>query len=230
MGKVIDLDVEASSASEARAQVERMCERLLANPLIESYDIELDGERLVTERRPADRGRRLPRLERRPRRRLGAVRAAEPSPQLVWHAETELRRVEAVVLPGGFSYGDYLRAGAIARFAPAIDVVADLRPRRRPRAGDLQRIPDPLRGRPPSGRPEAERVALVRLPRRAAGRRTRRHRSSPPGASRVRSSSSPSSTATAATRRRPTCREEQIVLRYAPGTTRTARTTTSRPS
>jgi phosphoribosylformylglycinamidine synthase len=42
VGKVIDLEVEASSASEARAQVERMCERLLANPLIESYDIELE--------------------------------------------------------------------------------------------------------------------------------------------------------------------------------------------
>ena len=42
VGKVIDLEVEASSASEARAQVERMCERLLANPLIESYDIEVE--------------------------------------------------------------------------------------------------------------------------------------------------------------------------------------------
>ena len=41
VGRVIDLEVEASSADDARAQVERMCERLLANPLIESYDIEL---------------------------------------------------------------------------------------------------------------------------------------------------------------------------------------------
>jgi len=38
---VIDLEVEASSADEARAEVERMCERLLANPLIESYEIEV---------------------------------------------------------------------------------------------------------------------------------------------------------------------------------------------
>src|SRR4029077_20386230 len=36
---------------------------------------------------------------------------------LVWHAEEELPAVDAVVLPGGFSYGDYLRCGAIARFA-----------------------------------------------------------------------------------------------------------------
>ena len=41
VGKVVDLDVDASDASEARAQVERMCEQLLANPLIESYEIEL---------------------------------------------------------------------------------------------------------------------------------------------------------------------------------------------
>ena len=43
---------------------------------------------------------------------------AEPVP--VWHAETELPAVRAVVLPGGFSYGDYLRAGALARFAPVM--------------------------------------------------------------------------------------------------------------
>ena len=42
---------------------------------------------------------------------------------LVWHAETELPDVAAVVLPGGFSYGDYLRCGAIARFAPVMDAV-----------------------------------------------------------------------------------------------------------
>jgi phosphoribosylformylglycinamidine synthase subunit PurS len=43
VGRVIDLDVDAASADDARAQVERMCERLLANPLIESYEIDLDG-------------------------------------------------------------------------------------------------------------------------------------------------------------------------------------------
>ena len=43
VGRVIDLEIDASSADEARAHVERMCERLLANPLIESYEIELGG-------------------------------------------------------------------------------------------------------------------------------------------------------------------------------------------
>jgi phosphoribosylformylglycinamidine synthase subunit PurS len=45
VGRVIDLEVDAASAEEARAQVERMCERLLANPLIESYEIALGSER-----------------------------------------------------------------------------------------------------------------------------------------------------------------------------------------
>jgi phosphoribosylformylglycinamidine synthase subunit PurQ / glutaminase len=43
--------------------------------------------------------------------------------QLVWHADEELPAVSAVVLPGGFSYGDYLRCGAIARFAPVMGAV-----------------------------------------------------------------------------------------------------------
>jgi phosphoribosylformylglycinamidine synthase subunit PurQ / glutaminase len=42
---------------------------------------------------------------------------------LVWHADPELPEVEAVVLPGGFSYGDYLRCGAIARFSPVMEPV-----------------------------------------------------------------------------------------------------------
>jgi phosphoribosylformylglycinamidine synthase subunit PurQ / glutaminase len=46
-------------------------------------------------------------------------------PVLVWHADERLPEVGAVVLPGGFSYGDYLRAGAIARFSPAMRAVAD---------------------------------------------------------------------------------------------------------
>jgi phosphoribosylformylglycinamidine synthase len=53
-----------------------------------------------------------------------ALAALGAAPTMVWHAERELPRAAAVVLPGGFSYGDYLRAGAIARFAPAMQAVA----------------------------------------------------------------------------------------------------------
>jgi phosphoribosylformylglycinamidine synthase I len=44
--------------------------------------------------------------------------------RLVWHEETDLSGFDGVIIPGGFSYGDYLRAGAIARFSPAMDAVA----------------------------------------------------------------------------------------------------------
>jgi phosphoribosylformylglycinamidine synthase len=43
--------------------------------------------------------------------------------RMIWHEETELGDVDAVVVPGGFSYGDYLRAGALARFSPAMEAV-----------------------------------------------------------------------------------------------------------
>jgi phosphoribosylformylglycinamidine synthase I len=47
-----------------------------------------------------------------------AVRLAGAEPVALWHADADLKAVDAVVVPGGFSYGDYLRAGAISRFAP----------------------------------------------------------------------------------------------------------------
>jgi len=46
--------------------------------------------------------------------------------RLVWHEDRDLGGVDAIVIPGGFSYGDYLRAGAIARFSPAMESVAEL--------------------------------------------------------------------------------------------------------
>jgi phosphoribosylformylglycinamidine synthase subunit PurQ / glutaminase len=52
---------------------------------------------------------------------LGALGA---EPVMVWHSEEALPALDAVVLPGGFSYGDYLRCGAIARFSPAMQAVS----------------------------------------------------------------------------------------------------------
>jgi phosphoribosylformylglycinamidine synthase len=52
-----------------------------------------------------------------------ALRALGADPVPVWHADAALPEVAAVVLPGGFSYGDYLRCGAIARFSPAMEAV-----------------------------------------------------------------------------------------------------------
>jgi phosphoribosylformylglycinamidine synthase I len=54
-----------------------------------------------------------------------AVRIAGGEAVALWHGDDDLRGVDAVVLPGGFSYGDYLRCGAIARFAPIMQRVVD---------------------------------------------------------------------------------------------------------
>jgi phosphoribosylformylglycinamidine synthase subunit PurQ / glutaminase len=54
-----------------------------------------------------------------------AVRVVGGEPVLLWHGEADLQGVDAVIVPGGFSYGDYLRAGAIARFSPVMGAVVD---------------------------------------------------------------------------------------------------------
>jgi phosphoribosylformylglycinamidine synthase subunit PurQ / glutaminase len=58
---------------------------------------------------------------------IDALQAAARVGQAVelWHADRDLQGADAVIIPGGFSYGDYLRAGAIARFAPVMEEVAD---------------------------------------------------------------------------------------------------------
>ncbi len=54
-----------------------------------------------------------------------AIRLAGAEPVALWHGTTDLSKVDAVVLPGGFSYGDYLRAGAIARLSPIMTSIID---------------------------------------------------------------------------------------------------------
>jgi phosphoribosylformylglycinamidine synthase subunit PurQ / glutaminase len=54
-----------------------------------------------------------------------AVRLAGAEDVALWHNDPDLHRVDAVILPGGFSYGDYLRAGAIARFAPVMQSIVE---------------------------------------------------------------------------------------------------------
>ena len=56
---------------------------------------------------------------------IRAVRLMGGTPVPVWHRDRDLGGADAVILPGGFSYGDHLRAGAIARFAPVMTAVAD---------------------------------------------------------------------------------------------------------
>lgn len=64
-----------------------------------------------------------------------AVALCGGEPVLLWHADTDLAGVEAVILPGGFTYGDYLRTGAIAQFAPMVRAVSDFAARGGPVLG-----------------------------------------------------------------------------------------------
>ena len=103
------------------------------------------GDVRAAARQPADRGLRDRRsvdareVRRRPLPRHRATRSTRCSPrarvgeaELLWHGDRDLQGVDAVIVPGGFSYGDYLRAGAIARFSPVMD---DGRPSSRATAG-----------------------------------------------------------------------------------------------
>ncbi len=54
---------------------------------------------------------------------LRAVRIAGAEPVALWHRDKDLRQVDGIVLPGGFSYGDYLRCGAISRFSPIMEMI-----------------------------------------------------------------------------------------------------------
>lgn len=54
-----------------------------------------------------------------------AIRIAGATPVALWHGDVNLHDVDAVVLPGGFSYGDYLRCGAIAKFAPVMSLIIE---------------------------------------------------------------------------------------------------------
>ena len=66
--------------------------------------------------------------------------------EYVWHKQTSVSGFDAVVLPGGFSYGDYLRCGAIARFSPIMRAVVRAAERRNAGDRNLQRVPDLVRG------------------------------------------------------------------------------------
>ena len=73
----------------------------------------------------------------------------------LWHESHDLQNCDAVIVPGGFAFGDYLRTGAIAKFSPVMDSV------RKFAAGgglvlrNLQRIPDPMRIGIAARRPDA---------------------------------------------------------------------------
>ena len=114
----------------AKARVTEMADKLLANPVIESYRVEVLYRAA---------GASTPRLEARAMKFAVIVFPGSNSDRdawyaasqvlgqqaaLVWHKDTDLAGADAVILPGGFAHGDYLRTGAIARFSPIMTAVA----------------------------------------------------------------------------------------------------------
>ena len=104
----------SSSTSRTRRGCREMCERLLANPLIEDYEIVGQLVRFGVVRFPGSCDERRRAAGRRAGRRRRAALARRPRPAA---ASTPS------IVPGGFSYGDYLRVGAIARFSPVMEEV-----------------------------------------------------------------------------------------------------------
>tara|TARA_B100000579_G_scaffold134771_1_gene109142 strand:- start:1566 stop:2225 length:660 start_codon:yes stop_codon:yes gene_type:complete len=56
---------------------------------------------------------------------IDAVRALGGEAEILWHSDSSIKNADAIVIPGGFAHGDYLRCGAIARFSPVMEAVSD---------------------------------------------------------------------------------------------------------
>ena len=83
---------------------------------------------------------------------VNALRVAGAEPEILWHESVDLAGVAGILIPGGFAYGDYLRAGVIARFSPVMRAVADFAAARRPgpRASATASRSSPRRGSCPA--------------------------------------------------------------------------------
>ena len=168
-GKYFELELDEASRREGERARRRGRRQLLANPVIESY-------------RSRDRTRHEIR-----RHRLSRASTAITTPttrrsdvlgeqaEFVWHKETDLGGADVVILPGGFSHGDYLRTGAIARFSPIMARRPCVRRARRAGARHLQRLPGAARSRPAARRDAAQPRREVPLRVRGRPRRADRH-------------------------------------------------------
>ena len=93
--------------------------------------------------------------------------ATGQAPAMVWHGDSEIPATDLIVLPGGFSYGDYLRSGAMAAHSPVMREVVSARTSRHARARHLQRLPGADRGCTAARRADAQCDAQIHLQGRA---------------------------------------------------------------
>ena len=132
IGRRAEMTVDAADEAAARAVVERLAGELLSNPLIEAFTVEPLGAASSAVSAGA-RGRLLMPVRigvvvfpgsNCDRDTVHALHLAGADPVVLWHEQATLEGVAAVVLPGGFAYGDYVRAGVIARFSPVMRAVS----------------------------------------------------------------------------------------------------------
>jgi hypothetical protein len=117
--------------------------------------------------------------------RVAVERSTGAAVEMVWHGEAELPSgLDLIVLPGGFSYGDYLRCGAMAAQSPVMAAVRAQAERGVAGPRRMQRVPGALRGWDAARRPAAQRRAEVRVQGRGP-----RHRQRPDPLDRLRSAS-----------------------------------------
>ena len=118
-GKRFEIELDGEPSDALLEEVREMAEKLLSNPVIEDFEVHAAGRPgmkvgVVTFPGSLDDG------DARRAVTIGGNEAVA-----LWHGDDDLRGVDAIVLPGGFSYGDYLRCGAISRFAPVMTSVIE---------------------------------------------------------------------------------------------------------
>ena len=114
-GKFFEVELADADPATAKARVTEMADKLLANPVIESYRVEVSAMKFSVVVFPGSNSDYDA--------FYAASRVIGEQAELVWHKDTDLKGADAVILPGGFAHGDYLRTGAIARFSPIMSAV-----------------------------------------------------------------------------------------------------------
>ena len=116
-GKRFELEIDGEVTDDVLAEVHKMAETLLSNPVIENFSVHVESPvRVGVVTFPGS----LDDVDAQRAVRIGGNEAVP-----LWHGDHDLKQVDAVILPGGFSYGDYLRCGAISRFSPVMAEVVE---------------------------------------------------------------------------------------------------------
>ena len=164
IGRYITLDIEAKTRRRGARAASKMCEQLLANPNIEDFRFEVEGRmKWGVIRFPGS----LDDVDAM----YGLRDVMGQDVALLWHKDESLRGAECIVLPGGFSYGDYLRCGAIARFSPIMKSVAKFAADGGLVIGICNGFQILTRGASAARRADAQSLAVVHLRPRSSARR-----------------------------------------------------------